>query len=693
MRVFALVLVFFLAFSVFSHALSIEEYLLEGEKPEDITLTPFETSVGNYSLVKIKEKETFLVRNNSFVMDSNEITLALSEYYFKKDYPNDTELDDIKSTVLAFNVSRDLKSKYGLIAESTCKRFLGLDRNTCTDRDSCIYSCLSVYPLCSNILYASGEPFINGLASYGSAIRQLDSNVNNIISNINSLKSIDQPSQLLTANISGLLNSSKASLNQLTYAVNSIKDNRILRDDCPSCYDFCPPTTANTSIVDAAMAKLNALQSRVQPIANIPSVASQIRSTTTQRIDFLTSIRTNAEYESKYNNASAFISNLSEKFAAASAVIDSPEVSTQITFMTGKLFEIRKDIDGKNFSKADFGLKQFYAVGEATRLKIGNTSRLAEEILGVKDNASVMLLRADWELEPQNVLLRNQLKKLELRKADLDSSLSLKASPENASYFIQSYSMISSDSEAIIITKREQAHDYLFDAVLVSARAGVNGVVGIISSVTKLSYEDKKNYGGWVIPAFLTLAWIAVIATLLFLIVSYVLKQRVYRSKRSLVLWAFIFVLLFFASIFAAVSAYFFFQNQTASTSLDGFLSDLNAHSKAALVRDYRYASNQAPITVCSMRIAEKLKSMDKNVTTYSFNNGDCESSVFENNTLRAITRPIKECEEEINGNPLFTVSQNDVNETKFTNFYDLTAVTRGNEDYLNNCDFARVLR
>ncbi|MBI5158720.1 hypothetical protein HY992_01230 [Candidatus Micrarchaeota archaeon] len=691
MRLFAVFAVLLVLLS-FSAAFSVEEYLTGDEKPEDVSVSSLDSQAGSYSLINVKGKEYFLVKNNSFVVDADEISTVLSEYYFKKNYPNASELDEVVGLVRAFNTSRDQKSTYGLLSESTCKRFTGLDRNPCFDRNSCITACLSVYSLCSPFLYSSGEPFISGLIRNGEAMSLLDLHTVNILSNVEAMRGVTSPTQLLASNVSGLLTASKNDVSRLTYAVNSLKDNKLMRNDCPSCYDFCPAPTENLSMLEELSTKITLLQERVAPISSVPSIASQIQSTTSQRVEYLASIRTNSEYEALYGNASVFLANVSEKFASASVVINAPDTSTQLNYMTGKLFEVRRDIDAKNFSRANYSLKQFYAVGEATRLKIENYSSISKTISNARDNASVLLLRADWELEPQNILLESQLQKLESRKASLDIQLYNKTSPENASVFIKAYSSISEDAEAIIATKREQAHDYVFDAGLGVAKFGVNGVVGVLSTVLKLSFADKKNYSALAVPAAVFLAWVAVALFALVSIFSYVAKNKVYRNKARLVLWTFLFITLFFASLLLASSAVLLFQNQASSSSLDSFLSRVESHDTVFLVRDYRLAANPELITSCSSSIQGKLKLLSKNVTVYSFNAENCESSALINGSVQTSRREIASCAEDINELPAFYVAQSDANSTVFRTFYELDVTAKGDAEYLRKCDLARVM-
>ncbi|MEM4389688.1 MAG: hypothetical protein QXG98_03415 [Candidatus Micrarchaeia archaeon] len=682
-------------------AVVIEEYLYPGEKRSDIAITPLITSLGNYSLVKIRGNETFLIKNASFVLDTAEISNVLADHYLATIYPKEEELAELLALLKAFNDSRDGISTYGLRAESTCRMMTGMDRYPCYDRKTCVYACAATFQCggASNQfapLFGLGESFVNSLVSLGIALNQTDTNIELFVKNIQAINATKNYTQLLASNVTELLNASYFNLYQISFATRTIKDNPIQKDSNEGGFDYCPRSVTNLTILEVNLTnKVLALRDRTLPIASIPSIAARIHSSTLARQDYVRQVRVNEEYEAKYANVSARLQRIKASYANASRLLAIPEMGDEIELLQDKALEARGFIDVRNYSLADLSISQFHALAEGTESALENYTAIAAAILALQKDAGRALLKAEWELEVQNFLLREQLAELRSRKAELDDKLSLTIKPENASAFANAYREIIFEANDIVATKREQAHEVIVDTAVLAARSIVMGVDGLAAALSPpSSFEERKARRSMVLPAVIALADLLLIAAAAAAFTYLVVSRRLYLNRQAAFLWTGIFVAFFFVIALASFSIHLFFQSQASSATLDAFLQELAEQPAVAVISDETNAWSPASVRHCARELSSVSEMLGKSVTRYLLIGEDCIITPIANGSaVNTTTKSIAECQAEIGTTPVLEVRQSDINATTFHTFYETRMMVAGDEDYLLACDVAKVMR
>lgn len=686
--VFALILL-----AGLSSAIILEDYLYPSENLSDISLYPLSSGAGNYTLVKIKGVDTFLIRGDSFVMSTDEITRILATHFFETSYPTVAELDNITAYVIAYNKSRDLPSTYSLPAESTCRQFFNIKDKTCSDRFSCTQACLAS-PLCADAIYGYGEPFATGMVSYGLALNQTETNFAQFFVNMEYVRQARNATTFLQSDVYKKLNASQENVHQMSYALNAMKSNNLLKGTCSGdCYDpltaFCPRIAADGKLLDQAYNKLGDILSRLEPVSNIPASASSIYTHTIERQDHLASVRTNQDYEAKYTLADNFYNSISDSYTAITDIYVDEQLASEVLYSKNKLYEIRRSIDLKNFSSADFGLLQLYANGNATLASINNLTKLRQGILNMRSNASVLLLKAEWELDTSNFLLREQLETVKRQNAFLDDELSLKIDPANSSYFIEGYGYVANEANNIILTRREQTHDFISDVVLSGAKQVVRGSVGVVSTVYPMGLVERRNYSGYATPFYLVCFNLLVIILGCGSFIWAVYSKRVGLNRRSAILWTFGFILFFFLLTLVSMSMYYFFESETRSSNLDSFTKELAQSSEAAVVADFTDAYAPQSVADCATMVSAKFTDMGKNVSKYSFSQDACEVSYANGATA---TQSVSDCLGELSLVPYAYLAQSDLNATTFHTFYEVRVAVVGDAAYISQCDIVRVI-
>ncbi|HSB46484.1 MAG TPA: hypothetical protein VLD37_00605, partial [Candidatus Bilamarchaeum sp.] len=91
------------------HAIQITDYLYPTEKNASVNInyTNFTVNGSSYSLVKINNLETFLLKNGNIVSNRTEIDSVIYSYYTKLYYPSKSDIDDLLAVIKKFNDSRN----------------------------------------------------------------------------------------------------------------------------------------------------------------------------------------------------------------------------------------------------------------------------------------------------------------------------------------------------------------------------------------------------------------------------------------------------------------------------------------------------------------------------------------------------------------------------------------------------------
>ncbi len=96
-------------------ALNLSPYFLAGETAASVAYTNFTVGSNNYSIVDINSVSAFVLKNQAILTDRAELDSALYSYYTKIYYPTESEIADLRASILQFNNSRndgyDFKNK------------------------------------------------------------------------------------------------------------------------------------------------------------------------------------------------------------------------------------------------------------------------------------------------------------------------------------------------------------------------------------------------------------------------------------------------------------------------------------------------------------------------------------------------------------------------------------------------------
>ncbi|MCX8174803.1 MAG: hypothetical protein N3E51_01200 [Candidatus Micrarchaeota archaeon] len=219
-----------------------------------------------HAIVKADGAEIYVIEavSGKTLREAKEIEALLVE-----DAKSRTKLEAILSSALSFP---DEVSSAKAEAEKKCMQYTGTDLHDCTDKHSCILSCMSV-PLCSTPLYSDGfwEAILDWTTSrkaFDAAIGEYRMQLNALLSNASSIESAEAVLMRLEA----------LSLNM---SANPIFLNRT-DEGCAAggtvrCFEFCQKIDysasrirqekQNLALLKAALSEIASQQSRAKAIA------------------------------------------------------------------------------------------------------------------------------------------------------------------------------------------------------------------------------------------------------------------------------------------------------------------------------------------------------------------------------------------------------------------------------------------
>jgi hypothetical protein len=229
-----------------------------------ISVGKFEVGLGTTYTVQ----DSFIVSLNATnvsevaIMDkAPEIEGLLSDRYAQMNmtydslYPASFETGQILALVLQFNDSRQPE-------EAQCKLWTGTDKLPCYDRDTCLKAAFST-PMGNQVASGVGWPFVDAIGSFKNNSDDINSNMSNLLQNIDRIES-------KSGNIEGLLTDLDGNLKSMQTASNNISQNGLFDN---YVYSFCWPINFNRTSLITAKVYVKRISDRMSPLFSIPDQA------------------------------------------------------------------------------------------------------------------------------------------------------------------------------------------------------------------------------------------------------------------------------------------------------------------------------------------------------------------------------------------------------------------------------------
>ncbi|MEM3400072.1 MAG: hypothetical protein QXP42_04545 [Candidatus Micrarchaeia archaeon] len=292
------------------------------EPSEKYQLLPFHVSSGNYTLVVIEGKETFMIDVDPLVIlnESEKVKGIFAERVFI-DANYDQSIQHILKNIDIFNASRHP-------SERICRQYTGTDRFECIDHDSCLFACYSV-PVCTDTIAAEG--FLQSIKEWSTLVYLLDGNITKLKTKVNSgLRSAGDADDALSI---------VDSIQRTVSAINASK----LVQTCGDCFNFCPPPDYNMSAIKNVRTLLSSLRSNLQALDSIDNRTGTLFVNMQERFEYINN--RNARYKALTSKMFSIKPTLFARAGISLNCINDTELSMALTLLenlTGEIAEAGK---------------------------------------------------------------------------------------------------------------------------------------------------------------------------------------------------------------------------------------------------------------------------------------------------------------------------------------------------------------
>jgi len=670
-------------------------YLYKGENySKNVQVFNAVLSYGNYSIVMISSKYTFLLNtsgNVSFVEDPGQISAILGDYYKIVTYPKKSELDNLNSSFNSFLSSRGPN-------ELECRVITGLANPdgspylTCTPDNNC-ESCRSV-PACADYMahtVTSPDPMSSPLAqatmgmSYNFGIIYSNtSKFENNLANVNS-----DVSSSLTA-VRDSLTSIQSAVNDLgVLPVSKIYERYSIthsQDALEFCKDFY--SSYNLSALNNAAQMANSLSSRVPTQSMIADQIASIANKTWERKLNRTVREQREAFDAEYSAWLAIKNNITAKANELRLHIRDNQTSGKLSELDSMLVSIRQLGDARNYSKAELLAQNFSQTANAMDSYISGLLASYDAMVTANSSSSDALFEAELYVEPDNIVAESRLEDMNTQKASIEFTI-YNESPmliSQVNNLTDQLNNIRLSANSIRDEEAVASSQQVNNLLAVVAKPVVSLSLSIIKSFVPLSYADKEKDAPTIIGVLLVILDIIVFIAVLAVFFYLVRSRKIELHRLAKLLWAFIFAFFLLLLVLGSLTIYNVVDMQSHPTTFGPFISEFRGSNRIGLVADLTNLNGtvRESITNCSSKIASKLESLSKSVIYYKFDNDTC---ITQNNTLSRSS-----CLDVIDVNPALILQNGVENKATFNVFYTKKAVFEGDEKFFWECPVTKVL-
>ncbi|MEM4359286.1 MAG: hypothetical protein QXT45_02025 [Candidatus Bilamarchaeaceae archaeon] len=674
------------------------DYFYANEGNVTVTYTNFTLNGTHYSIVYFNDQETFLIREGEIVNDSEIIKNVVRSYYRSAFLPSESELDEIRSLVTAYNASRnDGYGYYKNKEEYECRGALLTDKRIeiyingtrqklwCHDDASCEINAMLLYQ-------AYGEGL--GWSSYRVILQPLKDfayssyGTDEILENFTRMLNTDDAAELYNA-----LNYMKNSIPTLESYATKIESTifRLPRPDDAAdkeschliCYSICPPFDLNTTILDRLETRIDSIKAKIQPLAEYNTVAEHIITRTNERAAYRYTSMTISHYNNIFSPLETEGREVEEYAANAYSLVG----NTSLMIKTEQLKALRESIRGKitnaSFTGLDDEIRIYRATLSSVREGADSTYSLYNETMDAKRRVDAVLFELGTkDLSDPDLREYNEIRE---HVNELNLQFTKGITPEKCIELKNGYDAAEKDAQGLLKRVTMSAGTTAVDAFRMFSIRMNNGIADILratkmAEVKSVPHNKLTFLGGFSILVFISFMSIA------FLLFLYSVGMN-RDSHLKYILSAGLMLVAILAAVFSGLLYYYMDKTATEAT-MDEFLFDLNKKSTVALVAkiDLATPGEAESIKRCMGIVANTIREKNKTVDVYYLESGNvCKKN---NATYENCAADIESHNTAIIFSPSTTVEP-----PTLSTIFVSKAEIRGPADYYETCPLSVVFK
>jgi hypothetical protein len=671
------------------------QYFYSSESDVTVSYSNFTLNGNAYSIVKFNGVDTFLLKGDTPVTSEAEIENVIHSHYLKTNYPNQSEIDDLKDLVQKFNDSRndgyDWKNKEEYLCRDDVlfangKISVSGEPVTCVDEESCEKNALLLFAAYGEGLgLGSAQPLYDALYAFAPPSFKMDAILANYSTRLENMNetNLEDTLDYISGTVDDLYEYSDDI--ESTIFRSPRRNDSEDKDDCYlTCFAICPSFDLDQETLGDIEDAVDELSGKIAPLSGYESTSSSIYNNTKSRMNYSVTEALASNYTGQFNKLNS---------SAGIIISSGTEATTHVlnTSLYNKLDSLKKlqasipdDIELRDFDTTANDLENFEKymddVEEGSEVLLGqyNETRNAKNLAN-----SIVIVLETKDLDP---VALGSFKLLKNKTSDLDATFRDGLTLAELAGLEENYTALVGEGQDLLKKETDMPANrvlLLFRGFARNVNEGISNVAEDTDVISNQEISDNKmlTLGVFSGLLFVSLGSIVVLAFLYVLATSrFVIPQTGQILASAFV--SVIVVLLAFSAF-----TYLFLSKTSNEATLNEFISDFETKNSTAIVVDLQDTSysDALAMNACAGSLADTFGGKNKSWTIYRISGSSCIST-DEYGQNRTLT--VDECWANAeNEGSSFELGYSSANEPpKFSIIYENKAMIRANLNYYESC-------
>ncbi len=671
------------------------DYFYSSESDVTVSYTNFTLNGNSYSIVQFNGVDTFLLKADEPLTSQSEIENVIHSHYLKTNYPNQSEIDDLKALVQKFNDSRndgyDWKNKEEYLCRDDVlfangKITVSGQPVTCVDEETCEQNALLLYAAYGEGLgLGSAQPLYDALYDFAPSSFKMD----DILANYSyKLDNLDEDNIVDTLDY---IESHIDDLNDYSEDIESTifrsprRNDSEDKDDCYlTCFAICPSFDLDQDTLDDIEDAVDDLNEKISPFSDYEETASSIFNNTKSRMNYSTTESLASNYTSQFKKLNS----------TAEAIISAGEDATTKVLNTSlynKLDSLKKlqagipdDIDVRDFETTEDDLEDF----EEYLGEVENGSKVLltqyNETKNMKNMAnSLVIVLETKDLDP---VALGSFKLLKNKSNDLDAAFHDGLTLAELVSLEGNYSELVDEGQDLLKKETDMPANRVLLLFRGFARNVNEGIANVAEDTEVISTQEISDNKMLTMAVFSGLLFVS-LGSIVVLVFLYILATTRFVIPKTGQIMASAFVSVIIVLLAFSAFTYLFLSKTSTEATLNEFLSDFDSKNSTAIVVDLQDTSysDALAMNACADSLADTFGDRNKSWMIYRISGSSCTSTdEYGQNRSLSVDECWGKAENESSSFELGYSSSNEA--PKFSVIYENKATIRANNNYYESC-------
>ncbi|MBI2079970.1 hypothetical protein HYT84_04330, partial [Candidatus Micrarchaeota archaeon] len=448
------------------------------------------------------------------------------------------------------------------------------------------------------------------------------------------------------------------------------------------CLAICPPLSLYDGALSQLEVKIDYILSKSAPFFNHKTLAASLADNTKNRFFYRESEQKSAYYKAVLAPIKPNITKIISDSEEVASHVNNGTFKSKLETLKSLDNQINYSITSHNFSNIDTSIIEYKLLAAELENLSESVFEVYERSYDAKQQTAALLFSLDSkDLNPD---LSKRVLELKEATYSLDAQFNQGLTPEQYSYFEESYYGISNEVLSIIQNQKEFVALSKFRGL---ARKINNGFSDLIESSNIIPSAQISQFSKRLPLAFSIFSFISLTSIVLLIGLSHLSNSK---NKTSLLFFSLGLVAFIGGILLFSAGLYFYLDKTSNSADVTEFIMTMNGEKNVSIVMDlqdvpFETANN---IKSCASLLNESLVTSEQNrsVTVYQLDGSGCKVNNGDAGSSESCEPPL--------GQPTFVLKySSDFIKPAFSAVFDKKAYISGDDSYYKYCAISSVFR